>query len=291
MNKGGKSFQPKKDSVTIAVIAAVAVAIVVGTVVNVTVPRNVFPSEVVNPARSGNVIIPENASDPDGNASFSPKEITVVLGVNNTVIWENRSVNLERVIGAEEDMPGGFDEVKGLIPPGGSWAFTFTEAGSYDYLSDIHPWLTGTVIVKGMEQQEQEEIDRTKPQVDFTLYTTGNYPCIMTENVSTPSYKVAVGNPSERDVIIDMVVSARNADVSWDESTGFNQSSTKRITVLAGTPDQNQMETFYIRPHSGTGNLSLSMTARAVEPVDVPVSTYDQKIIAYFKNDAGNYCH
>lgn len=107
MSKGGKSFHPKKDSVTMAVIAAVAVAIVVGTVVNITVPRNVFPSEVVNPSRSGNVIIPENAADPNGNASFSPREITVVLGVNNTIIWENRSVDPERVIGAEEGMLGG----------------------------------------------------------------------------------------------------------------------------------------------------------------------------------------
>src|SRR5437867_2520142 len=148
MSKVGKSLLPKKRATMVAVGAAILAAIFIGMTINSTVARNVFPSDVVHPEKSVIVIIPSNAWDPDGNAEFAPKGITVVLGFNNTAIWENHSPNPERVIGAYEGMPSGFGEIKGLIPPGGSWAFTFTEAGVYDYLSDIHPWLKGSVIVK-----------------------------------------------------------------------------------------------------------------------------------------------
>lgn len=146
--KKEENTSKRKIAIIAAVIAGISMAVIVGVIINSTVPRNSFASDVIHPAQSVTVVIPQNAWDSNGNATFSPKEITVVLGVNNTVVWENHSVNPERVIGADEYMPGGFGKIKGLIEPERSWGFTFTEEGTYNYLSEIHPWLTGTVTVK-----------------------------------------------------------------------------------------------------------------------------------------------
>jgi len=110
-------------------------------------PRNTYAVDIIHPPQSVTLTIPANASSPNADVSFEPKEITVVLGVNNTVVWVNKSNTLERVIG-EEGTQSDFANVKSLIPEGGTWSFTFTEKGTYNYLSNIHPWLRGTVIVE-----------------------------------------------------------------------------------------------------------------------------------------------
>ncbi|MGI0015784.1 MAG: cupredoxin domain-containing protein, partial [Nitrososphaera sp.] len=225
MSKAGKSLSPKKGAIIAAVVIGVSAAMLIGLTINSTVARNVFPSDVVHPEKSVIVTIPNNAYDPDGNATFSPKEITLVLGVNNTAIWENHSPNSERVIGAYESMPGGFGEIKGLIPPGGSWAFTFTEEGVYDYLSDIHPWLKGTVVVKEADSGIKRET-RSQPTVYYGFDNNGSViPCIVTKGDSTPMIKIYAENTMGPDAVVDFRLSAKNAEVSLEPSSDFKSSS------------------------------------------------------------------
>ncbi len=84
-----------------------------------------------------------NASDPCG---FSPATITVVLGVNNTVIWTNYDAAVHTVTpvtgsawGSSED-PG--------IMPNGNYTYTFSSAGTYNYHCIYHAGMLGEVIVK-----------------------------------------------------------------------------------------------------------------------------------------------
>ncbi len=72
---------------------------------------------------------------------FSPQQIRVVLGVNATVTWVSRSISYDTVT----DRGGGFGS--GPIPPGGSFVYTFTSPGVYEYYCQYHPWMTGTVTV------------------------------------------------------------------------------------------------------------------------------------------------
>lgn len=72
---------------------------------------------------------------------YSPQDIRVVLGVNATVTWASRSVSYDTVTGRN----GTFGS--GAIPPGGTFTFTFTEPGIYQYYCQYHPWMTGTVTV------------------------------------------------------------------------------------------------------------------------------------------------
>jgi len=73
---------------------------------------------------------------------YSPSTITVVIGVNNTVVWTNND-NMEHTVTATDKS---FDS--GLIEPGQSFSWTFTSPGTYTYFCTLHPWMKGTVIVK-----------------------------------------------------------------------------------------------------------------------------------------------
>ena len=87
------------------------------------------------------VIIPEGASV-NASLGFEPSNITVVIGVNNTVVWKNEDSDWHT---ATSDVPE-FDS--GMIQPGGSYTHTFLRAGTFPYHCDPHPWMTGVVTVK-----------------------------------------------------------------------------------------------------------------------------------------------
>ena len=72
---------------------------------------------------------------------YSPQNIDVVLGTNNTVTWVSHSISYDTVTGDN----GSFSS--GTIAPGASFTFTFTEPGKYEYHCAFHPWMVGTVTV------------------------------------------------------------------------------------------------------------------------------------------------
>ncbi len=77
------------------------------------------------------------------NQSFSPSTITVVIGVNNTVIWTNNDVVQHTVTADKVSM---FNSQ--ALNPGQAFGYTFTQPGTYGYTCQFHGWMTGKVIVK-----------------------------------------------------------------------------------------------------------------------------------------------
>lgn len=73
--------------------------------------------------------------------NYSPRDITIVLGVNSTVTWVSRSISYDTVTSRN----GTF--ASQAIPPGGTYTHTFTAPGVYEYYCQYHPWMTGTVTV------------------------------------------------------------------------------------------------------------------------------------------------
>ncbi len=73
------------------------------------------------------------------NMAFSPATITVPL--NTTVTWTNMDGTAHTVTSTM----GVFDS--GSIADNGTFSYTFTTAGSYNYECTFHPSMTGTVVV------------------------------------------------------------------------------------------------------------------------------------------------
>ena len=92
--------------------------------------------------------IPAGSSTPgceETSECFVPASITINAG--DTVEWSNTDTAAHTVTaGSPADGPSGaFDS--SLILGGASFAYTFEEAGSYDYFCMVHPWMVGNVQV------------------------------------------------------------------------------------------------------------------------------------------------
>lgn len=74
---------------------------------------------------------------------YLPNPVVVVLGVNNTVTWENEDSAPHT---AHSDIPG-FDSR--IVASRGYYTFTFAREGVWPYHCDLHPWRIGKIVVKG----------------------------------------------------------------------------------------------------------------------------------------------
>jgi amicyanin len=70
---------------------------------------------------------------------FNPATLTVPVGT--TVTWTNKDEEPHTIAAKEGSFhsPG--------MDTNATYSFTFTTAGSYDYICSIHPFMTGTVVV------------------------------------------------------------------------------------------------------------------------------------------------
>jgi plastocyanin len=87
---------------------------------------------------------------------YTPTDITVVIGINNTVKWTNND-NMAHTVTAAD---GSFDS--GNMNPSATFVYTFTKPGVYHYVCSYHSWMHGTVTVLteslGTESEEHGEL-------------------------------------------------------------------------------------------------------------------------------------
>ena len=98
-----------------------------------TVTRSIV---IVNVSMIQGSVLPSQAQN------FVPRDIVVVLGVNNTVRWTNDDGFTHTVTSG-----GNFDS--GNMSPGKTFEWTFTRPGTFNYICTLHPgWMKGSVTVK-----------------------------------------------------------------------------------------------------------------------------------------------
>jgi plastocyanin len=76
------------------------------------------------------------------NGAFSPQSLTVKKGT--TVKWTNNSQTLHTVT-----TPNTFSPLNSTaLMPGNTYSYTFTQVGTFPYVSLANPSMTGMVIVQ-----------------------------------------------------------------------------------------------------------------------------------------------
>src|SRR5437667_5809420 len=80
--------------------------------------------------------------------SYQPANMTVVIGVNNTIVWTNQDSTLHTVTSTlVPSQASSFDS--GIMSPGDTFRVTLTVPGTYQYYCTLHPdWMKATVVVK-----------------------------------------------------------------------------------------------------------------------------------------------
>ncbi len=94
---------------------------------------------------------------------YTPADITVVIGVNNTVVWANND-DMPHTVTA---LDGSFDSAN--LNPGKSFVHTFTNSGVFAYTCTYHRWMNGTVTVLGGAGSSP-----VQGSGDFTVVLTGH---------------------------------------------------------------------------------------------------------------------
>jgi plastocyanin len=105
--------------------------------------------EFANPPQTTNIDIEQGAANQSAHKGYLPKVISITLGVDNRVVWTNRDAEAESVVSDSGyvDTLTGKKSDSGLIPPGGTFEFTFTKEGEYSYHGESHPWMSGKIEV------------------------------------------------------------------------------------------------------------------------------------------------
>lgn len=104
-------------------------------------------------AKTWDITIPTGAADPTNAEQrffYSPWEITVQT--YDKVQWGNGDTAAHTVTSGNptDGSDGTFDS--SLIGPGKLFTYKFMESGTFDYYCTVHPWMTGTVNVKAVEE-------------------------------------------------------------------------------------------------------------------------------------------
>jgi plastocyanin len=73
--------------------------------------------------------------------AFTPEELTIAAG--STVTWVHADPNLPHTATSDDDV---FDS--GNLTEGDEFSFTFDEAGTFAYFCQVHPAMTGTIVVE-----------------------------------------------------------------------------------------------------------------------------------------------
>ena len=108
------------------------------------------PSAKTPLTADGFINILSGSQTPTGAANqitFSPQNVTVIIGKNNTVQWTNQDSALHTVTSEPTDT---ISFNSGAISPNtGKFVYQFTQPGTYPYYCTLHPgWMHGTITVK-----------------------------------------------------------------------------------------------------------------------------------------------
>ena len=81
------------------------------------------------------------ASQDSDDPGLYPSSMTVVIGINNTVTWQNEDSVTQTLVGANNLFNSG------PLAPGATFSYTFTTAGTFTYSSPTYAWEKGTITV------------------------------------------------------------------------------------------------------------------------------------------------
>ena len=85
----------------------------------------------------------------DGNENYVPNNAKALLNIDNKVIWKNLDDTPHTVTPdhrASDSYSGDFGSI-GVIKPGESFEFLFTEPQEIHYHCEPHPWMTGSITI------------------------------------------------------------------------------------------------------------------------------------------------
>lgn len=133
----------RKSTLGIIIILIIAIAAVALALTHKSNNTPSYNSSSSNNTPSSNSTTATTGHINITNMMFTPSQITVAKG--GTVTWTNNDSLTHTVV---DDLSNVGGPSSGDIAPGGTYSFTFTKTGSFQYHCSIHPSMRGTIVVK-----------------------------------------------------------------------------------------------------------------------------------------------
>ena len=135
------------------------IALVIGMSVSVVFYTSFYlPESLAKPSVSDHILHPEEdfiieivpGAVVEGNPNYVPNKPIVFLTINNNVTWENNDDTAHTVTPDHRHSDGYSGEFgsPGVMKPGESYEFLFTEPQDVPYHCTPHPWMEGTISVE-----------------------------------------------------------------------------------------------------------------------------------------------
>ena len=135
------------------------IALIIGMSASVVFYTSFYlPESMAKPSVSEHILEPEGnfiieivpGAVVEGNKNYVPNNAVVALTINNKVIWQNNDDTAHTVTPdhrSEDSYSGEFGS-PGVLKPGESYEFLFTEPQDVPYHCTPHPWMEGTISVE-----------------------------------------------------------------------------------------------------------------------------------------------
>jgi len=134
------------------------IAVIIGMSVSVVFYTSFYiPESLAKPSVSEYILNPDSdfiieivsGAVIEGNENYVPNQASVLLGINNKVIWQNNDDAAHTVTPdhrVSDAYSGDFGSI-GVLKPGETFEFLFTEPQEIPYHCEPHPWMTGTITI------------------------------------------------------------------------------------------------------------------------------------------------
>ena len=134
-------------------------AVIIGMSVSVVFSTSFYiPESMAKPSVAEHILNPEDefvieivpGAVIEGNENYVPNKASVLLGFTNKVVWQNNDDTAHTVTPdhrQSDGYSGDFGSI-GVLKPGDTYEFLFTEEQEVPYHCQPHPWMTGKIIVE-----------------------------------------------------------------------------------------------------------------------------------------------
>jgi len=135
------------------------IALIIGMSASVVFYTSFYlPESLAKPSVSEHILHPEKdflidivkGAVIEGNENYVPNKPTITLELDNLVVWTNLDDTAHTVTPdhRHEDGYSGEFGSPGVIKPGETYEFLFTEPQEVPYHCQPHPWMTGKITVE-----------------------------------------------------------------------------------------------------------------------------------------------
>ncbi|MFB5620428.1 MAG: plastocyanin/azurin family copper-binding protein [Nitrosopumilus sp.] len=135
------------------------IALIIGMSASVVFYTSFYlPESLAKPSVSEHILNPEDTflieivpgAVVEGNPNYVPNKPVVTLEINNRVLWKNNDDTAHTVTPDHRhaDSYSGDFGSSGVLKPGETYEFLFTEPQDVPYHCTPHPWMEGTISVE-----------------------------------------------------------------------------------------------------------------------------------------------